>query len=506
MAVNDFRTDTTGRDGYIQSFETTNGGKSGDLISKRLELGGLKVGLLATGYFEFFRMYEGLGDLVKRNMDHIADCISPYCDLVYPGFIQTLDESNDAGMLFAKENVDCIIIAEGTYTTDYLVHQALLHVQKSVPVLLFASQERPNINWEEGYAGACRNSGPMGIVQVGCGLHKMERFMPYEVVVGCVDDPEVLDDLKCWLKVQKTIRDLHYWNIGLIGHIFRGMYDFQYDKTDITGKLGPHIMDVDIKHLRTCFDELADDDPRIIEMVKDAKEKYEIIDGLQDSDLQRAAKLGVALSMVIERYKLDGLALLGQHFIEPEFKTTTYLGLANILEKDEAIAVTEGDVLGLIICKIMKDMSGGITPFFGEWEEIDKDMNAVCYLGHGFIDPRSARKDRKIRLGCACEEWGWEGKAPGLEGTFPPGPVTMAHIICIHGEWQMFIAEGTIPDTPQLEVAESTCIVKVDKPVREFYKHVIEAGFAHHSICCPAAIGKEMRMYAKQIGVKVVEL
>ncbi len=502
---NELRTGTTGVEGYIQSFETTNGGVSGDLISKKLDLGELKVGLLATGYFEFFRMYEGMGEKVKANMDHIADCIAPYCNLVYPGFIQTLDESNDAGVLFRKEGVDVIIIAEGTYTTDYLVHQALLHVQESTPVMLFASQETATLNYHEGYNGACRNSGPMGVVQVGCGLRKMKRFLPYEVVVGCIDDPDVLEDILRWIKVRKTIRDLHFWNIGLIGHIFRGMYDFQYDKTDITGKLGPHIMDVDIKHLKTCFDEIDPEDPRVLAMVKEAKEKYEIIDGLQDSDLQQAAHLGVALSEVIERYKLDGLALLGQHFIEPMFKTTTYLGLASILENDQAIAVTEGDVLGLIICKVMKDMSGGITPFFGEWEETDKELNAVCLLGHGFLDPRSARKDRKVRLGMACEEWGWEGKAPGLEGTFPPGPVTLCHIICIAGEWQMLISEQVIPDTPPLEVAESTCLVQVDKPVREYYKHVIENGFAHHAIACPAAISKELKLFAKQLGIKVVE-
>lgn len=502
---NELRTMTTQSDEYIQSFEITGGGKSGDLISRRLELGKLKVGLIATGYFEFFRMYEGLGDKVKANMDHIADSLASYCDLLYPGFIQTLDESNDAGLLFKKESVDAVIIAEGTYTTDYLVHQALLHIPESTPVLLFASQERSVLNYDEGYAGACRNSGPMGVVQVGCGLHKMKRFMPYEVVVGCIDDPDVVDDIVRWMKVRKTIRDLHYWNIGLIGHIFRGMYDFQYDKTDITGKLGPHIMDVDIKHLKKCFDDIDPEDPRVTAMVKKAKENYEIIDGLTDDDLKRAAHLGVALSEVVERYKLDGLALLGQHFIEPVFKTTTYLGLAEILEKDQAIAVTEGDVLGLIICKVMKDMSNGITPFFGEWEEIDKELNAVCLLGHGFLDPRSARKDRRVRLGLACEEWGWEGKAPGLEGTFPPGPVTLCHIICHGGHWKMLVSEGTIPDTRPLEVAESTCIVHVEKPIREYYKHVIQNGFAHHAIACPAAIGKEMRLFAEQLGIEVVE-
>ena len=264
-------------------------------------------------------------------------------------------------------------------------------------------------------------------------------------------------------------------------------------------------MDIDIKHLRKIFDTIEDNDPRVLAMVEDAKQNYEIIDELQDPDLVQAAKLGVAMSVLIDEYKLDGLALLGQHFIEPEFKTTSYLGLSSILKNDQAICVTEGDILGLIICKVMKDMSG-ITPFFGEWEEIDKELNAVCLLGHGFVDPKATRKDRKVRLGVACEEWGWEGKAPGLEATFDPGPVTLCHIISHSGHWKMFISEGIIPDTRPLEVGESTCIVQVEKPVREYYRNLILNGFAHHAIACPAHIGKDLKSFAMQLGIEVVEL
>ena len=54
----EMRTTSSRSSDFIQSFEIVGGGKSGDLISQRLELGGLKVGLIATGYFEFFRMLE----------------------------------------------------------------------------------------------------------------------------------------------------------------------------------------------------------------------------------------------------------------------------------------------------------------------------------------------------------------------------------------------------------------------------------------------------------------
>ena len=487
---------------FVQSFEVTLGEASGDLISKRVDLEEIKVGLLATSYFEYYRMYDGLSEQVHKNMQELADLLEPHCSLLYPGVVDTLDKSNDAGLYFKKQEVDVIIIAEGTYSVDYLVHQALLHVPESTPLLLFASQAHSKIDYSGGYAASLLNSGPMGIVQFACSLHKMKKFLPYEVVVGAISDPAVVDDIVAFIKIRKAIRDLKFMNVGLIGHIFRGMYDFQYDKTDLTGKLGPHIMDIDIKHLLTIFHSISAEDDSAKNITKQVEEKYLVSNDINSADIERAARLGAALSRLIDQYKLDGLALLGQHFIEAETHTTPYLGIADILSKDQAIVVTEGDVIGLILSKVMKEISD-TTPFFGEWEEIDTGLNAVLLLGHGFIDPRIARKDRAIKLGCACEEWGWEGHAPGIEATLEPGPVTLSMIISHGSEWKILISEGVIPDTPPLEINESTVIIQVKPSVREYFQHIIEMGFPHHVMAVPKHIGRSLELFARQTGMTV---
>lgn len=488
----------------IKSFEVTCGGVSGDLISQKKADSMLKVGLLATGYFEYWRMYEGLQGDVEKNMQVIADNIAPYCKLYYPGMIDTLDKSDAAGCMFKEANIDVVIIAEGTYSADYLIHQALLHLPDSIPLILYASQQYNTVDYKGGYPGSLRNSGPMGIVQLACGLHKMKKHLNYNVVVGAIDDPRVYREIGMYIKIQEIIKSLRFWNIGLIGHIFRGMYDFQYDKTEITGKFGPHIMDIDIKHLQKILDTIPIDDERVAKIVETAKADY-LIDGLDDLDLKRGARLGVAFMQLIEQYKLDGLALLGQHFIEIEAQTTCYLGLSEVLKNDCAVAVTEGDVLGLIVSKIMKDLTG-VNPFFGEWEEIDEKENAVMLLGHGFLDPRIARKDRPIKLGRACEEWGFEGNAPGFETALTPGPATIAHIIN-HGDvWKMILSEGIIPDTPQLEISETTVLMRVDRPVREYYKELVKLGFSHHAIVVPGHIGAELELFAKQVDMQIFRL
>ncbi len=487
---------------FIQSFEVTNGEASGDLISRRVERGKLKVGLLAAGYFEYYRMYEGIEEQVRCNMQNIADTLSDLCSLCYPGVVDTLDKSNEAGLLFQKEGVEAVIIAEGTYSVDYLVHQALLHLPPDMPLLLFASQMHSRLDYKGGYGASLLNSGPMGVVQFACSLHKMQKFLNYEAVVGSIEDPEVVAEIRDYIKVRKAIRDLEFMNIGLVGHIFRGMYDFQYDKTELTGKLGPHVMDIDIRHLKTIFDDISPEDQGVADLMKKAEESYLISAELQEPDLKKAARLGVALSRLIEQYKLDGIALLGQHFIERETQTTSYLGIADILLRDQALAVTEGDVLGLILSSVMKEIAG-CTPFFGEWEEVDTDLNAVMILGHGFLDPRIARKDRRIKLGCSCEEWGWEGHAPGFEATLEPGPATLSAIISHGRTWKILISEGEIPDTPALEINESTVVVRMEEKIRDYYRHIVEMGFGHHVMVVPGHIGKQLELFARQKGLEI---
>lgn len=491
-------------DNAIQSFEVTKGGKSGDLLSTKPIESGLKVGLIAGGYFEYWRMYDGLQSQVEEDMQKIADEIGKNNDLIYPGLVDTLDKADEAGKLFKNEQIDLLIIAEGTYCTDYLIHQALLQLPDSMPLMLFASQAHNKIDFNSGYDQSLRNSGPMGIVQLTAGFKKMNKYKNYEVVAGSVDDPRAYEKISRFIKVHTVIANLRKWNIGLIGHVFRGMYDFQYDKTSVSGKLGPHIMDLDIKHLVSIFDEIGLDDKRVLELLNRVKSDYEVIN-LTDEDILNASRLSIAFQELIYRYKLDGLALLGQHHIEVQMNSTCYLGVSELLAKDIALTVTEGDVLGLIMSKVLKDFSG-ITPFFGEWEEIDVDLNAVMLLGHGYIDPRAARKDRKVQVQPACENWGFKGNSLGFQATYGPGPVTLTHIIEDVDGWRMLISEGEIIDTPPLNISESTLIVRVKKDVRVYFEELLKLGFAHHAIVVNGSFSKELEMLANQLNIEICRL
>ncbi len=488
----------------IQSFEVTRGSASGDLLSERRGDRPLKVGLLACGYFEYWRMYAGLREQVEADMQAIADRLGARHDLVYPGLVETMDGADRAGQLFRAEHVDLLVVAEGTYCPDFFIHQSLLHLSSDLPLVIFASQAHDRLDFRGGYDQALRNSGPMGLVQLTGGFRKMGKFPRYEVVVGSVHDDEAYREIDAIIQVHTTLRNLRHMTIGTVGHVFRGMYDFNFDKTDVTGKLGPHVMDIKMDHLVEILDEVRDDDPRVMELTRRVHERY-VVTGLGEGEISRSARLGVALGELVDRFRLDGLVLLGQHLIEARANAAVYLGLSELLLHDRAVATTEGDVIGCVMSKVLKDFTG-TSPFFGEWEEVDVELNAVMLLGHGFVDPRAVRQDRPVQVKPACENWGFEGDSLGFEATYPPGPVTLAHGIHDVDGWRLLVSSGELLDTEPLPINESSLIIRVDKPVKAYLRELIELGFAHHVIAVSGDVTRQLELFARQAGIRVDRL
>jgi L-arabinose isomerase len=341
----------------------------------------------------------------------------------------------------------------------------------------------------------------MGVSQLTGGFRKMGRFPNYEVVVGTIDDEKAYEAIDRFIQVRTTVSHMRHWTIGVVGHVFRGMFDFNYDKTAVTGVFGPEIVDIHIDHLTDILAKIPDSDTRVVALQEKVRQKYTVI-RLEDADLLRASRLAVALMELVERYRLDGLAVLAQHYIEMHAKSTVHLGLSEILASDRAVAVTEGDVLGLVVSMVLKDFSGH-TPFFGEWDEVDVERNALMLLGHGFIDPREAHPHQPIVVGPAAEEWGFEGRGFGFQANYRPGPATLAHVIEDPDGWRMLLMQGEILDLPPLPLDECSLVVGIKNPVMEFWRSLLKAGFPHHVMVAPGDCLEQMDCFARQLGIRV---
>jgi L-arabinose isomerase len=490
----------------LESFEVAKGDRFGDLLSKdRIRSGEeLRIGLLAGGFFEYWRMYPGtLKEAIQNDAQIVLDRLSREHHIVYPGLVDSMDTADEAGERFRQEHVDLLIIAERTYVPDTYIHQVLSYVP-SVPLILYISQSRDEFSFEAGYEEVLRNTGMMSTVQLSAGFKKMGIRDNFEVVVGGIHDDEAYRAMERYIDVVTIHKRLKAMTIGVVGHVFRGMFDFEYDKTMVKGTLGPEVLNVQMGHLLDLWQETSPEDPAVRELVDKAYSTYQV-EGIEESDVIGAARVAVALKRLVNRFRLDGLVLLGQHFIEAKTKATSYLGMAELAAEGESPGVTEGDVLGLIMMKIMRHLTGS-TPFFSEWSEFDVKRNAMMLLGHGFADPTQCKKETVPRVTPVPEWWGVEGKGFSFEMTFDPGPVTFGHFIRDAKGWRMLISGGEIMDLPPMPVRDVSMTVKVSRPIKEFVEILTKEGFAHHCIAVRGDVRRELGQLADLMGMEKVAI
>lgn len=466
----------------IESFETAKGNVFGDLLTERTAQRPLRIGLVTVGFFEYWRMFPvTLKENVTADMTKVRERLAQELsgeELVWPGLIDTLDAAEAAGRMLAEQHVDFIIYAAGTYCPDYMAIQVLEHV-RHVPVLLFNTQHDNKIDLKTNYENILRNSALIANLQLAATFRKMGWYPDLKVVVGTIGDEEAYREMGTYIRAFKAFRELRQTNIGVIGHVFRGMYDFEYDKTMIKGTLGPNLIAIQMDHLLERFREATAEE--IDAVRQEAESRFNIV-GLGADDVAKSARLAVALRNTLERFRLDGLTLLGQHYVEQKTGTTPYLANTLLHEESRYVVNTEGDVHGLIVMMLMHKLSGKV-PAYAEWGEYDESLNALLMVHHGFADPSYARDRSAVKVNRSPEQWGLQGAGFGFEYTLKPGMVTIAHLIIDAEGYKMLILKGEALDVPEnIPCEEITAVVRVEKPIKAFLRDLITEGFAHHCI------------------------
>jgi L-fucose isomerase-like protein len=204
---------------------------------------------------------------------------------------------------------------------------------------------------------------------------------------------------------------------------------------------------------------------------------------------------------LVDRYRLDALCFLGQHYLEKMTHAPARLGASMMMEQDRIMVSCEGDVGGLIMMQIMLELTGS-PPVQMEWGQFDRKHNALLLLGHGIASPEVAADPQQATLTRAPEEWGFEGHGVSWEMILRPGPVTMGHFLATPDGWRMLISQGESLAHPCLPCDEIHGLVRVDTPVCDYLKTLLEHGIAHHAIVVHGDVSSELEMVADAMGVQ----
>ena len=188
----------------ITSFDAEDAGVFGDVLTKPLIHSKAKVGLLALGYFEYWRMYPALEDQVASDLNGAAERLKSMlsdCIVTYPGMVDTLDRAEEAGMAFRNAEIDVLVVIAGTYLPDFITMHAINRCAARPQVILFNTQTGCDVNPKDNYIATMRNSALIAITQLSGSFHKMK--LDYKTVVG------EISDMASYAKIAREVKALH---------------------------------------------------------------------------------------------------------------------------------------------------------------------------------------------------------------------------------------------------------------------------------------------------------
>ncbi len=478
------------------SFDSADPGTFGDILNApRQPVGKIRVGLIACGYFEYWRMYPALRERVEKDIATLHGRLAEELEIVFPGIVDTLDAAESAGRALAAASVEIVIVTEGTYLPDFMVLAALEHVPNA-KMILFNTQSGASMSPGDVYEDTLRNSALIGIAQLSGTFRKSGR--PYQAVVGEISEAACYERINGLVQAQEITKRLRRFNIGLVGHVFRGMFDLEFDRGEVRGCLGPEVITIQAEHLVDIWRDIPESD--VTEATEQLTGRFNMRT-LNDEDLKRSVRLGLAMRRLTEKYRLDAMCFLGQHYLEKMTLAPARIGASMLMEDDRLMVSCEGDVGGLITMQIMHELTGN-APVQMEWGQFDSDRNAVFLLGHGIASPEVASTPEKVTLTPAPEEWGFEGHGANWELILRPGPVTMAHVLSTPDGWRMLISKGESVDYPCLACNEVHALVRVETPVREYLQTILEHGIAHHVIVVHGDCFERLQMVCDAMGIE----
>ena len=459
-----------------------------------------KIGLLTGGFFEYWRMYPDLEKIVEEEMRQVVKGLEKTgLDLVWSGLADTQEKTEEAGRKFHEEDIDLLVICEGTYFPDYYPIKTMDYLP-GVPVLILLTQPRDHVPKDLNYEDAVHHSfGLVGVVQLTGAFRKMGKS--FELLVGSLDDETMYRKAADYARVVMVRKKLRFLNLGIIGHTFQGMYDLELDKTKLKAKIGANVNYIEVGELLREWKKIKDSD--VGALADKVTGSYQV-DGTGREDIENACRLGLAMEKIAEVHNLDGMSHLCQHLLHVETGTTPCFAVSHLVER--GIMVTcEGDIGNIISMCILHYLTGSEAVFL-EWGMFDVRENAMLMVHHGGASPRMALKPSEASLTPTGEKWGFKGKGASFRFVGKPGYVTILSLINDRDGWKMLISGGEALDVPVRPYYGQQFMVKMDRPIKEYLEALCREGVTHHAALVYGDVREDLDKLADLLDVKKVRL
>jgi len=464
----------------------------------------IRIGFLSTVdgvYFDVYKMYEFKNQL-EKDMQKVVEILAKKYDIVYPGLVANMADAHHASKKFRAEELDLIIVCEAGYTGSWQPLAALEGCDH-IPVLLWMYKPREDIPIDLDLMEVLRSAGVNGTVELAQTFRR--KGMNFSFIVGTPYVEETIKQIDEYIQIAALRRYLKDANIALIPYRCPLMPDTFEDEFKFTQRIGPKITNVSVEELRTIFSNVPQEE--VVKEVLRMKETYTVLEP-EEEDLKRGARFKIALERLAEIGHFNGISLWTSEEFFTAFGVTPEAGVENLDDKGIMVA-TEGDVSALTSMMILNHLTGS-PAMFCEFLSYDKRDNTVL-MGHwGPAGIKMARSNKEVALTTPHVSLDWIPNPPphgvAVEYIAKPGEVTILNLSCDDKGYKMVFFSGDAIDTSRRHIHFPHAIIKLRRPVDQFFKDLTEEGVKHHFALAHGNLTKKLAKLADLLVIRGLEI
>ena len=387
----------------------------------------------------------------------------------------------------ACASVDVYVVVQPTMSDANLGVTIAQHAR--APIVLWATPENP----EGAMISSC---SLVGAHAFGSTLRLMNK--PFELVYGMPGEADTVRRLDAAVIIANACGRIRGGKVGLIGYHAPGFIDMHACSWRTMGRLELQLRHISLHDFIEAArgietDAVAADLARFKELGLPFRD-------IEDSDLEQASRLYLAIKQFIHEETLDAAAIRCWPELPRMAGQWPYLGMLRLGEDAFPIAA-EGDVDGALSLWAGGLLGLGTAGYLSDWLEHDDETVTLWHAGNA---PLAMQEPLGRERGPHVARHFNNGKPCVVEGTLKAGmPVTVFRIWSCDDAYHLAVLEGeTIPPRRHLKGANG--LARIDGGcVRDRFEMLLHAGMPHHVAVFPGRQGAILKKFARGMRMEI---
>jgi L-fucose isomerase-like protein len=421
-----------------------------------------------------------LDQLEKAPFDYVEPTVSIVDDA---SLREALAELDGAG-------ADVLLVVQPTMSDANLGVTIAQHAGN--PVILWATPEKQ----EGDMISSC---SLVGAHTFGSTLRLMNE--PFELVYGMPGEADTIEQLNRAVRCSHACGQIVGGKIGLVGYHAPGFIDMLSVTWETMSRLGLQVRHFGLHEFLQRAEEM--DEAAVKADLEALKALGLPRKDVEESDLEPASRLTLAMKSLIEDEALDALAVQCWPEMPNEIGQWPYLGMFRLGEEGFPVAC-EGDVDGALTLWVGSLLGFAPSGYLSDWLEHTED---TVTLWHGGNCPLSMLEPVGTDKGPHLARHFNNKKPMVVEGTVRAGiPVTIFRIWNCDGEYHVAALEGETIEPPRRFMG-TNCFAKIDGGnMLERFETMLHEGLPHHVGVFPGRHADALRRFARLMDLDFIDV